>query len=110
MAAKRWGSNFHTSVYTGPRFSSHLADGTTFTTLAVNTNFHYMIPGTRNFIGLELNKTWLDGDFDMTIRPHTRLGIAENFLIGIVSGIPVKRENERISMSARMIWEPGHKH
>lgn len=110
VAAKRWGSNFHTLVYTGPQFASHLEDGTTFTTHAINTNFHYMIPGTRNFIGLELNKTSLDGDFDMTLRPQMRLGIAENFLIGIVSGIPVNRENERFSMFARMIWEPGHKH
>jgi len=110
VAAKRWGSNFHTLVYTGPQFSSHMVDGTTFTTHAINTSFHYMIPGTRNFIGPELNKTSLAGEFDMTLRPQMRLGIAENFLIGIVSGIPVNRENERFSMFARLIWEPGHKH
>jgi hypothetical protein len=50
------------------------------------------------------------GDFDMTIRPQMRLGIAENFLVGIVGGIPVNRENERFSMFTRLIWEPGHKH
>jgi len=109
VAAKRWGNNFHTLVYTGPQFSSHAGEVTS-TTHAVNTSFHYMITGTRNFIGMELNKTVNDGDFDMTLRPQMRLGIAENFLVGIVGGIPVNRENERFSMFTRLIWEPRHKH
>ena len=67
-----------------------------------------MIMGTRNFIGLEFNKTFSDEDFDLTIRPQMRLGIADNLLIGIVAGIPVSRENQRLSSFARLIWEPGH--
>lgn len=68
-----------------------------------------MIPGTRNFVGVEFNKTVQNGDFDMTIRPQMRVGIADNFLIGIVTGIPVSRENERFSTFLRLIYEPGHK-
>jgi hypothetical protein len=68
-----------------------------------------MITGTRNFIGVEFNKTFDVEDFDMTIRPQMRLGIADNLLIGIVAGIPVSRENERLSSFARLIWEPKHK-
>jgi hypothetical protein len=45
----------------------------------------------------------------MTIRPQMRLGIADNLLIGIVGGIPVSRENERLSSFVRLIWEPAHK-
>jgi hypothetical protein len=67
-----------------------------------------MISGTRNFIGVEFNKTIDKGDFDMTMRPQMRLGIADNLLIGIVAGIPVSRENERLSSFIRLIWEPGH--
>jgi hypothetical protein len=110
VAAKRWGNNIHTLVYAGPQFTSHNVDGAYLLTHALNTSFHYMITGTRNFIGMEVNKTVVDGDFDMTIRPQMRLGIAENFLVGIVGGIPVNRENERFSMFTRLIWEPGHKH
>jgi hypothetical protein len=69
-----------------------------------------MITGTRNFIGVEFNKTLDNGDFDMTIRPQMRLGIADNLLIGIVVGIPVSRENERFSSFLRLIWEPKHRH
>jgi nucleoside recognition membrane protein YjiH len=68
-----------------------------------------MITGTRNFIGVEFNKTLDNGAFDMTIRPQMRLGIADNLLIGIVVGIPVSRENERFSSFLRLIWEPKHK-
>jgi hypothetical protein len=39
-----------------------------------------------------------------------RLGIAENFWVGIIGGIPMNQENERFSMFTRLVWEPGHKH
>jgi len=110
IAAKRWGSNWHTLIYAGPRIAQHFATSTTHGSIEVNTNLHYMIPGTRNFVGVEFNKSWEDGDFDGTLRPQMRVSIAENFLVGIVTGIPVDRENERFSMFTRLIWEPGHKH
>ncbi len=108
IAAKRWGQNFHTLIYTGPRIESIRGHITKFI-YDINTNFHYMIPGTRNFIGVELNKNILHSDFDMVIRPQMRLGITENLLIGIVGGIPVKRENQRFSVFSRLIWEPWDK-
>jgi hypothetical protein len=67
-----------------------------------------MIPGTRNFIGVEFNKEIYSNDFDLTIRPQLRVGITDNILIGIVTGIPVQRENERFSSFFRLIYEPGH--
>ncbi len=108
VAAKRWGNNFHTLLYTGPQFFHHFDGNATHTVWQVNSNVHYMIPGTRNFVGIEFNKTFENNDFDMTIRPQMRVGIADNLLIGIVTGIPVKRENERISTFLRLIYEPGH--
>jgi len=110
IAAKRWGNNWHTLVYTGPRIEQHFATGHTHSRFEVNSNLHYMIPGTRNFIGLEFNKQFDGSDFDGTLRPQMRVSIAENFLVGIVTGIPVDREEERFSMFTRLIWEPGHKH
>lgn len=110
IAAKRWGSNWHTLVYTGPRIEQDFATGSTHSRYEVNSNLHYMIPGTRNFVGLEFNKQFDRNDFDGTLRPQMRVSIAENFLVGIVTGIPVDREEERFSMFMRLIWEPGHKH
>jgi len=109
IAAKRWQSNFHTLLYTGPLIKQHTNGSPTQVTWQVNTNIHYMITGTRNFIGLEFNKEFNKGDFDMTIRPQMRLGIAQNLLVGIVAGIPINRETERFSTFVRLIYEPGHK-
>ncbi|MER3376674.1 MAG: HAEPLYID family protein [Allomuricauda sp.] len=108
VVAKRWGNNFHSLIYTGPMIEQDFSSNTFHTTYDINTSFHYMISGTRNFIGVEFNKTIDNGDFDMTMRPQMRLGIADNLLIGIVAGIPVSRENERLSSFVRLIWEPGH--
>lgn len=109
VVAKRWGNNFHTLIYTGPMIEQNFSNNKFSLTYDINTSFHYMIPGTRNFIGVEFNKTLDNNDFDMTIRPQMRLGVADNLLIGIVGGIPVSRENERLSSFLRLIWEPGHK-
>ena len=109
VVAKRWGYNFHSLIYTGPMIEQDFISNRLHTTYDINTSFHYMISGTRNFIGVEFNKTIDHADFDMTIRPQMRLGIAHNLLIGIVAGIPVSRENQRLSSFVRLIWEPGHK-
>lgn len=109
VAAKRWGNNFHTLLYTGPAFMHHFAHGSVYTNWQINSNIHYMIPGTRNFIGVEFNKSIEQGNFDTVIRPQMRLGIADNLLVGIVTGIPVSRENERFSSFLRLIYEPKHK-
>lgn len=109
IIAKRWGNNFHSLIYTGPMIEQRFIENKLHTTLDINSSLHYMITGTRNFIGVEFNKTIDDADFEMTIRPQMRLGIADNLLIGIVAGIPVSRENERLSSFIRLIWEPKHK-
>jgi hypothetical protein len=108
VAAKRWGNNFHTLLYTGPAIIHHFSDNSSYTNWQINSNVHYMIPGTRNFIGIEFNKEVTKTDFDMTIRPQMRVGITENLLIGIVTGIPISRENERFSTFFRLIYEPSH--
>lgn len=110
IAAKRWGSNFHTLIYSGPHITHHLNHDAYDTRWQINTNIHYMIPGTRNFIGLEFNKEVAPKDFDMTIRPQLRLSIADNLMVGIVTGVPISRENQRFSTFVRLIYEPKHKH
>lgn len=110
VAAKRWGRNFHTLLLTGPEIEQNFLTQTLTTTMSINTSFHYMIPGTRNFLGVEFNKEVENSGFGMTIRPQMRVSVAENLLIGIVTGIPISRENERFSSFLRIIYEPSHKH
>lgn len=108
VVAKRWGNNFHTLLYAGPQLAHHFENGHVETTWQINSNFHYMIPGTRHFIGVEFNKELHERDFDMTIRPQMRVAVTEKMLVGIVTGIPISRENERLSSFLRLIYEPGH--
>lgn len=108
VAAKRWATNIHTLLYTGPLIEQHFGQGT-HPKWQINSNFHYMIAGTRNFVGIEVNKEVGKSDFDMTIRPQMRVSIADNLLIGIVTGVPISRERERFSSFLRLIYEPGHK-
>ncbi len=108
IAAKRWGSNFHTLLYTGPQILQPFGEEETKVNWQINTNFHYMIPGTRNFIGIEFNKDVFENRLEMTVRPQMRVSVADNLLVGIVTGIPVNREIERFSSFIRLIYEPRH--
>ena len=108
VGAKRWGANWHTLLYIGPVIHQEFSTRKVHTVAQWNTNLHYMITGTRNFIGLEFNKELAHGNFDMTIRPQMRLGVKDNLLIGIVAGVPVSRKNERFSTFFRLIYEPSH--
>lgn len=63
----------------------------------ITSNIHYMISGTRNFVGLGFNKEINYNDFDLTIRPQMRVEIRDNLLIGIVIEIPLKREYQQFS-------------
>ena len=109
VLAKRWGNNFHSLLYTGPKVEQVFSTGQFHSSYDINTSFHYMISGTRNFIGVEFNKALNQGNFDMIIRPQMRLAIVDNLMIGIVAGVPVSKENERLSSFVRLIWEPKHK-
>ncbi len=109
IAAKRWGLNYHSLIYTGPRLIKEFDSPNWETIYEINTSFHYMISGTRNFLGLEVNQELMHHHLYTVLRPQMRLGIAENLMIGIVSGIPLNRENRGLSSFVRIIYEPGFK-
>ncbi|MCO6358503.1 HAEPLYID family protein [Roseivirga pacifica] len=106
VVAKRWGHNFHTLIYTGPMVEYTYEHNKAHTSYDINTNIHYMIPNTRNFVGIEFNKTIYNNDFQMVMRPQMRVSIAHDLMVGIVAGIPISKESERLSSFIRLIWEP----
>jgi hypothetical protein len=106
IAAKRWGTNYHTLVYTGPRIEKEFGGRSHFE-YEINSNFHYMISGTRNFIGVEINKVLNDGNLHTVLRPQMRVGLAENLMVGIVSAIPIDNPNRGLGSFVRIIYEPG---
>lgn len=109
IGAKRWGNNFHTLIYTGPQIFNYFdANHQNISFWEMNTNIHYMIPGTRNFVGVEFNKEFTFNEFSMVMRPQMRVSITETTMLGVVVGIPTSRENERIGSFLRLIYEPKH--
>jgi hypothetical protein len=109
VAAKRWGANLHTLIYTGPSYERKFRERSGTWRYAWNSNVHYMLPGTRSFIGLEVNKEVASGSFDMVLRPQMRLEVNDHLLVGIVPGIPINRSSERLSTFLRLIYEPGRR-
>lgn len=108
ITAKRWGNNLHTLLYTGPVIERSAINAQLHNHWQINANLHYLIPGTRNFVGMEINKEWHSGKVKTTLRPQMRVGLADNLLVGIVTGVPLNRETERFSTFLRLIYEPGH--
>jgi hypothetical protein len=106
VAAKRWGSNYHTLIYTGPVIEKPYGKAAKVS-FEINYNFHYMVSGTKNFIGMEINHEIHDGRSIATLRPQMRVGLAENLMVGIVSAIPVSQPDAGVGSFIRIIYEPG---
>jgi len=110
VAAKRWPFDLHTLIYTGPRFEQNFATGHWTNHFDINSNLHFMLPDSRNFIGIEINQSLGPDGFHTTLRPQMRLDIHEQLMLGLVVGIPLFREEERLSTFIRLIYEPQHIH
>jgi hypothetical protein len=109
IAAKRWGDRLHTLLYMGPQVKQSFRERGSSTTLQINTSLHYMIPGSRNFVDIELNKERTGRQLTAIARPQLRVSVTDNLLVGIVTGIPIDKRAERLSSFLRLIYEPGHR-
>lgn len=109
IAAKRLGTNWHSLVYTGPQYTYHFKDGSWDRRYELHANLHYMIPDSRNFVGLEVNSYFSGTGNQLWLRPQMRLSINENLLVGIVSGIAINNPREGLSSFVRLIYEPPHR-
>ncbi|MCG8308046.1 MAG: phosphoribosylformylglycinamidine synthase [Cytophagales bacterium] len=106
VAAKRWGDHWHSLIYTGPRLEYHFKPGDWEFEYEMHLNFHYMVPGTGNFLGVEYNQYFFGEQYSGVFRPQARVDINEHLLLGIVTGIPADRTQERLSFFMRIIYEP----
>jgi len=105
VAAKRFGLNYHTLILAGPLIEQDFLNGSTEVIWQINSNFHYMIPGTRNFLGIEMNKEIEDGVLSMVLRPQIIIKLAEDINLGFTAGIPVNKESQRMSTFFRLMYD-----
>lgn len=106
VVAKRLGPDFHSLIYTGPVIEQSFRTKEWHSWYEINTSFHYMVPNTNNFIGIEINQQIDHSQLNTVLRPQMRLAISETTMLGIVTGIPLDKSEERFSTFFRLIWEP----
>jgi len=106
VSAVRWTDNWHTLLYTGPRLVRRRGGQWEPPVVDANWSVHYMVPGTRNFVGLEVNQSIENRRSNYVLRPQMRVSINDHFLVGIAGGIPVNRDKERVGTFIRLIYEP----
>ncbi|MGE0568670.1 MAG: HAEPLYID family protein, partial [Bacteroidia bacterium] len=105
VAAKRWGNSFHTLVYVSPLLEHDFSKNSLVLNWQINTSFHYVIPQTKHFIGVEFNKEINNEKLEMTIRPQIKMKLTTKLAIGIITGIPINKHNESCSSFLRIIYE-----
>ncbi len=106
VAAKRWGNNFHSLIYVSPLLKHDFTKKSLVLNWQINTSFHYIIPNTKHFIGVELNKEINNDKFEMIIRPQVKLKLTPKMALGFVTGIAINKPTERYSSFLRIIYEP----
>ena len=105
VAAKRWGNNLHSLIYISPLLENNFTSNSICLNWQINTSFHYVIPQTKHFIGVELNKEINNGKFEITIRPQAKIKLTPKLALGIVAGIPLNKHKSSSSF-LRIIYEP----
>lgn len=105
VAAKRWGSQFHTLIYIGPLLEHHFLKDNLDLNWQINASAHFVVPGTKHFIGIELNEEIINNKSEITIRPQVKIKFNEKLALGIVTGLPVNHKKENYSSFFRIIYE-----
>jgi hypothetical protein len=106
IVAQRIGKHWHSLLYTGPAWEYNFDYKTVSSLYEAHLSFHYMIPGSRNFVGLETNSYTEQGVFSATLRPQMRLEITDKILAGVVVSAPLVKDEERLGFFVRLIYEP----
>jgi hypothetical protein len=102
IVAHRWDNHWHTLLYAGPRHSD--APGG-ITSWENNLSVHYMLAGTRHFVGIEINQQIHHVVSTVHFRPQIRLQLTDHILTGIVAGIPDNLRRDGLSSFVRLIYE-----
>lgn len=105
IAAKNF-SNFNTLLYTGPVIEQNYKTTKVETAATINASLMYVIPNTKNFVGLENNMDIDKDGLHYYLRPQVKVAIKHNLMIGFVAGIPITNESSKGDIMTRIIWEP----
>ena len=106
VAAKNF-NQFNTMLYTGPVIEHEYKSGEVEVGATINASMMYVLPNSKNFIGIENNMDIDKDGFHYYLRPQLKLAIQHNLMIGLVTGVPLTRhEPSKLDVMTRIIWEP----
>jgi hypothetical protein len=109
IIAKKWGSQFHSLIYAGPSFEHDAEHKNKKNAWLVNANVHYMLPGTRNFVGIETNEKIDHQHLEMIVRPQVKMTLSATQSLGLALGIPAGAHETHLDFLLRWVYEPRKK-
>lgn len=105
VAAKKWGSNIHTIVYSYPMIHQQLGETATTVDWQVNSSVMYALPNSKHFIGIEVNQEINHEKLSVTYRPQVKIKLDSHYAIGMAAGIPRNSDQKSVSAFFRLIYE-----
>ncbi len=106
IVAKKF-NNFNAMIFGGPVFENHFDTGTTNVLGTINASLLYVLPNSKNFIGIENNIDFKHNRFQYVIHPQIKVALMHNLAVGIATGIPLSSYKDvRMDFLTRIIWEP----
>jgi hypothetical protein len=105
IAAKNWHNNWHALIYTGPELAYRYASSNMDMNWQVNTSFHYTVPQTDHFIGIEVNQEISSAGIQTTLHPQIKLGLSNKLAIGMAVGWPLSGHDKAMSSFCRLIYQ-----
>lgn len=104
IVAKRWGRQFHSLLYTGPMYEFDQNHRVTQCAL-INASVHYVITGTRNFIGVEVNSECTKQRSAVAVRPQIKMGLSPLSSLGLAVGMSNRHSDQSVDFLIRWIYE-----
>ncbi|MCS4166290.1 MULTISPECIES: HAEPLYID family protein [Sphingobacterium] len=105
IAAKNWQRHWHTLIYTGPEIAYQYATSKTALNWQVNTSFHYTVPNTDHFVGVEINQEISSEGIHTVLHPQIKLGLSKKLAAGVAIGLPIGGAENRLSSFLRIIYQ-----
>lgn len=105
IAAKNWHYNWHALIYTGPEVDYLYAASEVDMKWQVNTSFHYTMPQSDHFIGVEVNQEISSEGFQTTLHPQIKLSLSNKLAVGMAVGLPISGHERAMSSFCRLICQ-----
>lgn len=106
VGAKNWQDRFFLLFSGGSALNQDLVESEYSFEHQINTAFHYGLGEDDHYLGVELNKSLKEREFEMTIRPQIILELADDIILGAAIGLPVvSSEGKGLSGFLRLAYE-----